>query len=94
MDSNEGYLRSQFQAADKTSSGYLLPHEFGELLRQLNIDMTSKEIADVFDEVNTDRTEIEGTVYIFFNNRNQCSNVPTNPITITRIFPHWPMEQI
>ena len=64
MDSNEGYLRSQFQAADKTSSGYLLPHEFGELLRQLNIDMTSKEIADVFDEVNTDRTEIEGTVYI------------------------------
>ena len=22
------------------------------------------------------------------------SNVPTNPITITRIFPHWPMEQI
>ena len=64
MDSNKGYLRSQFQAADKTSSGYLLPHEFGELLRQLNIDMTSKEIADVFDEVNTDRTEIEGTVYI------------------------------
>ena len=63
MDSNKGYLRSQFQAADKTSSGYLLPHEFGELLRQLNIDMTSKEIADVFDEVNTDRTEIEGTVY-------------------------------
>ena len=30
------------------------------------------------------------------NKRNliQCSNVPTNPITITRIFPHWPMEQI
>ena len=23
-----------------------------------------------------------------------CSNVPTNPITITRIFPHWLMEQI
>ena len=23
-----------------------------------------------------------------------CSNVPTNPITITIIFPHWPMEQI
>ena len=23
-----------------------------------------------------------------------CSNVPTNPITVTRIFPHWPMEQI
>ena len=22
-----------------------------------------------------------------------CSNVPTNPITITRIFPHWPMGQ-
>ena len=22
------------------------------------------------------------------------SNVPTNPITIARIFPHWPMEQI
>ena len=22
------------------------------------------------------------------------SKVPTNPITITRIFPHWPMEQI
>ena len=22
------------------------------------------------------------------------SNVPTKPITITRIFPHWPMEQI
>ena len=22
------------------------------------------------------------------------SNVPTNPITITRIFPHWPMEHI
>ena len=22
------------------------------------------------------------------------SNVPTNPIMITRIFPHWPMEQI
>ena len=60
MYSNKGYLRSQFQAADKTSSGYLLPHEFGELLRQLNIDMTSKEIADVFDEVNTDLTEIEG----------------------------------
>ena len=47
MTSNKGYLRSQFQAADKTSSGYLLPHEFGELLRQLNIDMTSKEIAIV-----------------------------------------------
>lgn len=30
---HECYLRSQFQAADKTSSGYLLPHEFGELLR-------------------------------------------------------------
>ena len=24
----------------------------------------------------------------------RCWNVPTNPITITRIFPHWPMEQI
>ena len=23
-----------------------------------------------------------------------CSNVPTNPITITRIIPHWPMEKI
>ena len=23
-----------------------------------------------------------------------CWNVSTNPITITRIFPHWPMEQI
>ena len=57
---HECYLRSQFQAADKTSSGYLLPHEFGELLRQLNIDMTSKEINDVFDEVNTDVTEIDG----------------------------------
>ena len=38
----------------------MLPHEFGELLRQLNIDMTSKEINDVFNEVNTDQTEIEG----------------------------------
>ena len=24
----------------------------------------------------------------------QCSNVSTNPIRITRIFPHWPMELI
>ena len=29
-----------------------------------------------------------------FDTRGLCSNVPTNPITITRIFPHWPMEQI
>ena len=57
---HECYLRSQFQAADKTNNGYLLPHEFGELLRQLNIDMTAKEICDIFDEVNTDRTEIDG----------------------------------
>ena len=28
--------------------------------RQLNIDMTSKEINDIFDEVNTDPTEIDG----------------------------------
>lgn len=57
---HECYLRSQFQSADQTNSGYLLPHEFAELLRQLNIDMTAKEISDIFNEVNTDRTEING----------------------------------
>ncbi len=30
---HECYLRSQFQSADKKSSGYLLLHEFAELLR-------------------------------------------------------------
>ena len=57
---HECYLRSQFQAADKSNSSYLQLHEFGELLRQLNIDMTAKEINEIFDEVNTDRTEING----------------------------------
>ena len=43
--------------------------------------------------------ESEGPYYdqeklILLTKRSQGSNVPTNPITITRIFPHWPMEQI
>jgi Ca2+-binding EF-hand superfamily protein len=57
---HECYLRSQFQTADKKNRGHLLLHEFAELLRQLNIDMTSAEINDVFDEVNTDSTEVNG----------------------------------
>ena len=31
-----------------------------ELLKQFNIDMTAADIIDVFDEVNTDTTEING----------------------------------
>ena len=31
-----------------------------ELLKQFNIDMTADDIIDVFDEVNTDTTEING----------------------------------
>ena len=57
---HEYYLRSQFQAADQSNHGYLQLHEFGQLLRQLNIDMTAKEINEIFDEVNTDRTEMNG----------------------------------
>ena len=35
------------------------------------------------------------SMYLRYGNMGcQGSNVPTNPITITRIFPHWPMEQI
>ena len=34
------------------------------------------------------------TVSLKNKNVKYSSKVPTNPITITRIFPHWPMEQI
>ena len=68
-------MRSQFQAADKTKNGYLILQEFAELLKQLNIEMTANDIIEVFDEVNTDQTEINGQQVIdekeflaFYNN--------------------------
>ena len=30
-------------------------------------------------------------VLLIKKSSKECSNVPTNPITITRIFPHWPI---
>ena len=93
---HECYLRSQFQAADKSNSSYLQLHEFGELLRQLNIDMTAKEINEIFDEVNTDRTEINGKQVIdereflaFYNSlmEREVLHVIFDQVRILKIFP-------
>ena len=72
---HENYLHSQFLAADKNKDGNLLLQEFAELLKQLNIEMTADDIIDVFDEVNTDHTAINGQQVIdekeflaFYNN--------------------------
>lgn len=56
----ELYLRNQFHAADENESGDLTLNEFATLLQQLNINLTEAEILKIFDEVNTDRTEIDG----------------------------------
>lgn len=56
----ELYLRNQFHSADENQSGNLTVNEFAVLLQQLNIALTETEILKIFDEVNTDRTEIDG----------------------------------
>ena len=55
-------------------------YDFGGTPETSTVDYYEDELKD----------DIEGTVYIL----RQCWNVSTNPITITRIFPYWPMEQI
>ena len=35
-------------------------NEFADLLQQLNVNFSQKEISRIFNDVNTDRTEVEG----------------------------------
>ncbi len=52
----EQHLKEQFAAADANRNGTLSLQEFAALLRQLNINLSEKGIAQIFDEVNTDPT--------------------------------------
>ncbi len=56
----EQQLKAQFAAADEDGNGTLTIREFAGLMQQLNIDLSEGEILQIFNEVNTDRTEIEG----------------------------------
>ena len=74
----EQQLKAQFAAADEDGNGTLTIREFAGLMQQLNIDLSEGEILQIFNEVNTDRTEIEGEqvwatlVLCFFVDASTC----------------------
>ena len=71
--------------------GFFLKKPLQDLLSSVNAVISTNERIEFI----TFHMNYNPAYTLNHQDRNSySSNVPTNPITITRIFPHWPMEQI